>query len=178
LVLICPPAKFKDLPGYEEFIVPTIPSQNHTVPAGAMAEQIHNITRRHNTDDRDFNLYRAVDKACKQQLLEAYPMVFLEKLQHATLEFVQVMTLMMLTHLWATYECISPADTMVNQQAANFWKPPDPIQKLLTKIAAHVDFVVAGEAPISDIMIVEAAYMNLEISRGFADDCKIWHNQN
>ena len=64
---------------------------------------------------------------------------------------------------------------MANQQVMNtiFWKPPDPIQELFTTIMAQADFAVAGKAPISDIMIVQAAYMNLEMSGGFADDCKI-----
>ena len=66
---------------------------------------------------------------------------------------------------------------MANQQAMNtiFWKLPDPIQELFTKIMAHADFAFAGKAPISDIMIVQAAYMNLEMSGVFADDCIIWH---
>ena len=86
LLHTCPPAD-EDLPGYEEFIVLTNPSQKPTVPAGATAEQIRNITRTHDNDVRDFNLYRAVDTACKQPLLEACPTVFLEKFQHTSLGF-------------------------------------------------------------------------------------------
>ena len=39
---------------------------------------------------------------------------------------------------------------------------------------AHADFAVAGKAPISGITIVQAVYMNLEMSGVFADDCNIW----
>ena len=55
---------------------------------------------------------------------------------------------------------------MANQQAMNtiFWKLPDRIQNMFTKIMAHADFAVAGKAPISGITIVQAVYMNLEMS--------------
>ena len=105
LVLTCPPTEFEDLLGYKEFIVPTNPTQNLTVPAGAMAKQIRNFTRMHNNDVRYFNLYQAVDTACKQQLLEACPTVFLEKLQHASLSHDAYDDDTSMGYLWMHYSC-------------------------------------------------------------------------
>lgn len=180
LVLTYPPVDFAALPGHIAFITPNNPGQNPVVPAGSTVEQIRVIIRAHSNDLLDFNTYRSVDNALKQLLLAACPLVFLAKLQHPNLGFARISTLAMLTHLWDTYGRITPADIMANNQALMtvFWHPPVPIEELFTEISKLADYAVAGGAPISDIMIVQAAYNNIEATGLFTDDCKVWRNRD
>jgi hypothetical protein len=67
----------------------------------------------------------ATNTALKQQLLSPCPIVFLESLQHATLGFAHVTTLAMLTHLWAAYGIITPANIMADNHmlTSTWWHP-------------------------------------------------------
>ena len=180
LVLSCPPAVFAALPGYVAFITPNNPGQSPTIPAGSTAERIRVIMQLHANELQDFNQYHAVDKALKQLLLAACPQIFLNKLQHPTLGFARVSTLAMMTHLWTTYGQITPGDILSNNQEMTkiCWRPPKPIEELFARITEFADFATAGGAPISDLMIVQTAYMNLELSGLFTDDCKVWRGRD
>ena len=179
LVLTYSPANLQALPNHVPFIIPLNPGQNPTVPAGATAEQIRVITRAHTNDMQDWNTYHSNDNALKQQLRAACPHLFLKTLMHTDLGFALVSTLTMLSHLWDTYGSITHADIMANNTTltTNDWGPPMPMEGLFTKITRCVNYAAAGGAPIIAVMVVQAAYNNIEVTGLFTDDCKVWRNK-
>lgn len=61
----------------------------------------------------------------------------------------------------------------------SFWQPRTQTLGMFATIDDRVDFALAVDAPINEIMIVQATYDNVDRTSLFTTDFKLWrHRQN
>lgn len=146
------------------------------VPENSTAARIRVLKETFDDHTCNFTLYHATDKALKQQLLAACPEIFLTCIAHATLKFAQTIMRELLIHLWSTYRTLTPADVMAKNQELStaWWHPPTPIEDLFETILEAKAYLFAGQTAISDILLIQAIYLNIEHTGLFTDACKKW----
>ncbi len=170
LVLVCRPAVFATISP-----VAFIPSPNPGAPpatAGLTATARATALQEHKTQQDEFNLYTFVENALRQQLIKAVP----EALEDPTLGYSTSSALDIMTHLWENYGTIDADELQQNAFALNTpsWNPTTSIESLFAKIQHHADFATAGGVPISDILLAQAAYTNVESTGLYPTYCDGW----
>lgn len=178
LVLTCPPAQFTAMANHMPFITPTHPGENPliNVDEDADAAERRALVAVYNSNLYAFEIYTHADNALKQQLLSAVQEVFLATLRDRHFGFSELSTLQLLTSLWSKFGTVSHSDIERNHSSLNtpFWQPTEPIDTLFAFINDRVDFASTANAPISDVMVVQAAYKNIEATGVFSAYLMTW----
>ena len=92
-------------------------------------------------DNKTFEKYHNTDLALKKLLIAAVPHLYIKAIEHDVFGLATVTTLDLLTHLWAKYGKIRPADLDFNLQRINIpWHPPTPIEDLFAQLDAGLKF--------------------------------------
>ena len=182
LVLTCPPAQFTAMANHMPFITPTHPGENPLihVDEDADAAERRALVAIYNSNLFAFELYTHSDNALKQQLLSAVQEVFLATLRDRHFGFSELSTLQLLTSLWSKFGTVSHSDIERNHSSLNtpFWQPTEPIDTLFAFINDRVDFANTANAPISDVMIVQAAYKNVDATGVFSAYLMTWRSKS
>ena len=179
LVLTYRPHLFVDLPGHIPFVPPEHPGMHPILTPNATAHVTRTVTRAFDTTLKDFELYWTTETSLKQQLLTAIEPIYMQPLEHEHRGLAEVTTLQILTHLWNEHGKLENDDIQNNQRefVTPWWHPPTPIQELFAKIDRQVILARAGNAPISDVAIVQTAYNNVEATGLFELDLKLWRRR-
>jgi hypothetical protein len=145
----------------------------------ASAHVTRTVTRAFNTTLKDFDVYWATETALKQQLLAAIEPIYIQALEHEDRGLAEVTTLQILSHLWNAHGKLENDDIQNNQRefTTPWWHPPTPIQELFARIDRQVILARAGNAPISEVAIVQTAYNNVEATGLFDLDLKLWRRR-
>jgi hypothetical protein len=102
------------------------PGPNPAIPANATGAQIKANNRAHKENLQIWREYLATDKALIQQLLSVIQEMYYKTLRHGITGYATVTTRKILTHLYATYGNITPANLANND--ARLKAPFDPSQ--------------------------------------------------
>jgi hypothetical protein len=157
------------------FEVPINPGPNPAIPANATGAQIEANTRAHKENLQIWREYFATNKALKQQLLSAIQEMYYKALCHRITGYATVTTRQILTHLYATYGNITPADLANNDARLKApFNPSQPIKILFDQIKDAIALAAAAQAEYTQAQIVAYAY-NLVFQTGvFNDACRDW----
>lgn len=177
LALTVTPAVYSTLTD-TPFELPINPGPNPGIPANATGAQIEANTRAHKENLRIWREYIATDKALKQQLLAAIQEMYYKTLRHRITDYATISTKQILTHLYATYGNITPADLADNDARLKApFDPSQPIEILFDQIEDAVDLAAAAQAEYTQAQIVAYAY-NLIFQTGvFHDACRDWRRR-
>lgn len=160
------------------FVIPVNPGATAVIPDNSTAAQITSIRKAHDDANKAFHQYVNVDKALKQQLIEAVDDLYLKALRNKYVGFSNQTFLTMMAHLYTHYAKISPSDLTLNDAAMK--KPYDPnlpIENLFEQINDAVEYAAAGKTPYSNAQIETIAYQLVFNTGVFGLDCKEWRKQ-
>ena len=160
------------------FLPPANPPINPNHPVAATGPQIAEINRRHEQDQTVFQTYDATDKALRNQVIEAIPLVYIRALYNPVTGFGNVTTLALMTHLWTNYGKIQPSELNDNEaRMTMMWQPPTPIEVLFTQLEDGVAFALVGGEPISDTATMRMGYNNVNATGMFTEACREWRQK-
>jgi hypothetical protein len=180
LVLTMPPAAYAAMEGHIAFIIPPNPGAAAVIPDNATQAQIGALERTFTQQLRDFQSYRNTDHALKQVLIAAVPDIFIRAKRNLTFGYANVTTLDLLTHLHATYGEIMPEDIMAKQNAINipWWSPPTPVEDLFAKLEDASTYLASANAPVPEVVLVQAVYQNFLACGLFESYCHKWRDKS
>ena len=160
------------------FVTPVNPGTTAVIPLNSTAAQITSLRKEHDDATKVFHQYINVDKALKQQLIEAVDDLYLKALRNKYVGFSNQSFLTMIAHLYLHYAKISPSDLTLNDSAMK--KPYDPnlpIENLFEQINDAVEYAAAGKTPYSNAQIETIAYQLVFNTGVFGLDCKEWRKK-
>ena len=159
LGLVLPPATYATLTNVV-FNTPVNPGTTPNIEAGGTAVQIHEIVRQHKENLRVWREYNATDKALQQQLINTFDEPYIQGLRDRHTSYNNVSAMRILTHLYTTYDVITPID--IEDNCAKMRAPFDPTQPiglLFDQIETAVEFADAGNRPYNPDQVVSRAYL-------------------
>ena len=160
------------------FVIPINLGATSVIPLNSTAAQNSIITKAHDDATKAFHQYVNVDKALKQQLIEAVDDLYLKALRNKYVGFSNQTFLTMIAHLYLHYAKISPSDLTLNDTAMKkAYDPNLPIENLFEQINDAVEYAAAGKTPYSNAQIETIAYQLVFNTGVFALDCKEWRKK-
>ena len=160
------------------FVIPLNPGASPIIPANATGVQISSLQKAHKDETTAFHQYINVDKALKQQLIEAVDDIYLKALRNKYVGFSNQTFLTMMAHLYLHYAKISPSDLTLNNKAMKkAYDPNQPIENLFEQINDAVEYAAAGKNPYTDAQIESTAYQLVFNTGVFSLECKEWRKQ-
>ena len=90
LGIIMPPAIFFIMAGGAAWIAPNNPGVAPAIPAGATGPQMQRIITQFKNDQAVFRTYHNVDKALKQQIINAVPNMYIKALSNRILSLIHI----------------------------------------------------------------------------------------
>ena len=157
------------------FVPPINPGKSPIIPIDATAYQISPLMRQHATNIQIFKEYNGTDKAFKQQVIRAVNKMYIWTLAHLITEFENVTTKQILTHLYANYGRLIPADLQANDTRMrtqyNSNKP------IFVQVKDAVTLAAAGQAPYYNAQILGIACTLIFNTGLFTDTCRDWWQQ-
>ena len=157
------------------FVIPVNPGATPLIPPTSTAAQITSINKVHDDATKAFHQYVNVDKALKQQLIEAVDDLYLKALRNKYVGFSNQTFLTMIAHLYLHYAKISPTDLALNDKAMKTaYDPTLPIENLIEQINDAVEYAAAGKTPYTSSQIISTAYQLVFNTGVFGLDCKEW----
>lgn len=126
-------------------------------------------------DTKTFETYYNTDLALKKQLIAAVPNMYIKAIEHNIYGFALVTTLQILTHLWANYGKIRPADLDINiKKLQTPWFPPTPIEDLFAQMDASIKFADDNNDPLGDQFAIRIGYGIIQKTGLFETACYHW----
>jgi hypothetical protein len=160
------------------FIAPVNPGATAVIPAGSTAAQIAVRQRTHRDNLALFREYLATDKALKQQVIGAVNPMYIRTLRHRVTGFANATTLQLLSHLYATYGRLSPADLQANDaRLRTGYDPNQPIEALIDQVEDAVSLAAAANTPYTAGQIVSIAYTHVFATGMFPEACREWRRR-
>lgn len=133
------------------------------------------VYRAWNNANINFEKYHNTDLALKKQLIAAVPNMYIKGIEDDIYGFATVSTLDLLTHLWANYGKIRPADLDHNIQRLNTpWHPPTPVEDLFTQLDSAINFSQDNNDPLGNNYAVRADYNIIQKTGLFETPCYHW----
>jgi hypothetical protein len=176
-ILTCRPETWvlAQLPGAPAFIVPINPGNLPDTVNMTVAQRTVTLAE-HQQNQVEFQTFTFTTNALRQQLIKALPATYIATLKHPEYGYSRVSPLTILSHLWTEYGTISSDELRANNIALNnpTWDPATPIEDLYNRIKSHGDFARAGNTIIEDLLLAEAAYINVEATGLYATYCANW----
>ena len=162
------------------FLRPTHPGEDPNINGTGTEAHIRALSAAYNKNMQDFVTYEYTDKLLKQLIIAAVPIEFLTALEDPVYSFSRVTTLQLLTYLTTRYANMTPEAISRNYSAFSkpFWQPPMPIETLFSTIATRVQFAASAQAPIADILVMQAAYDNVAATGLFTTYLERWRSKS
>jgi hypothetical protein len=160
------------------FAIPDPPTLHPTIPNGATAAQITELTSQHIENIRVFNEYLHVQTALKKQIIDSIDPLFLNAAQDHNdhnVRFAHETVRDLLDHLIQEY-----VDTTGQGLDNNFrrmrepWNPDSPFETLVVQInkgMEYADLACCSFSPTQILWMAERLIFNTGI---FHDDIKVW----
>jgi hypothetical protein len=137
------------------FTPPTNPPAVPVHAADARAAQIAEDGIFHVHQWHEFNHYHKVEKTLRNQLIATMPAIYITALRGPVITFGNTTTLELLAHLHDTYGGTTEAELDRNTDTVKAqWQPPTAIEVVFLQIEDGVDFVLAGDNPKSEPVIL------------------------
>ena len=180
LILLHTPEEYILLEGAETFELPEDPGAQPVFPNNANAAVVAQTTAVHKAEHAERKLYRAVEKAICQQIIEATPPMHLEALKERKFGLSRITSRQMHAHLWSTYGEITPALLAANltEMQAPWHPEQSPISTLYPRLNKAQDFADTGGEPIADNQWVRTGTEILSKTGLFSLDIRDWQAKN
>jgi hypothetical protein len=137
------------------------------------APQITKANCLHLEQKQIFQTYHAVDKALRNQILEAVPDVYVCSLRSLVTGYGNITSLQLLEHLLTKYGAITQAELYANEACMTLpWNPPIPI--LFKQLEDGIDFARAGKEIIALNQVLRLGYNNVHKTGLFTVTCHEW----
>jgi hypothetical protein len=160
------------------FVIPLNPGPSAIIPAVATGHVIASLQKAHKDATTAFHQFLNVDKALKQQLIEAVDDIYLKALRNKYVGFSNQTFLTMMAHLYLHYAKISPSDLTLNDKAMKkAYDPNQPIENLFEQINDAVEYAAAAKNPYTNAQIESTAYQLLFNTGVFSLECKEWRKK-
>ena len=105
--------------------------------------------------------------------------MYIKAIEHNIYGFATVSTLDLLTHLWATYGQIRPADLDHNiARKQSPWHPPTPIEDLFAQLDAGLKFSADNNDPLGEQYAVRSGYNIIQKTGLFETPCYHWRQRD
>ena len=153
-----------------------MPVQPNTT--GLTGPQMSALNRAYDSNVKKFREYCAVEGALKKQLLTAVDDIYLEEIKERYIAFGNKTLPDLLTHLYATYAKITPADLAVNRKKMSTqWDPNLPIEYVFHQIQDAMDYADHAQTPFSTEQIANEAYKLVFNTGLFESKCRKWRKR-
>jgi len=157
---------------------PAAPPIHPVIPAGSSAAQIGELVRRNVEAQREFNECNNVEKALKAQLEQAIEAPYLVGICNHTTGFANVTLRAMLAHLFTNYGTVSAVQLQANEAAMSKELDPNtPIELLFVQIEEAEEFAEDGNAPYTNIQVINKAYNLIFRTSPFKRACRRWNER-
>jgi hypothetical protein len=146
-----------------------------TIVAGMTASQIDETTWLHTVVTCVYCTYHNVDQTFKKMIIIAFEDPYLNALSDEIVCYSNCTSLQLLSHLLMYYAMIAPTELTQNYERLNKpYDPKQPVENLFQQIEDARSFLVAGEQPYRDAMIVNVAFTLVFNTGLFPDACRAW----
>ena len=130
-----------------------------TIPNGSTGPQIISIYVQHDMNKKLYREYDITDKALKYLLITAVDKTYICFLRDKYIGYANIITLQMLTHLYAAYAKITKGDYEENDKRMRADDDvKQPMEVLIEQIDDAVDVAAAADYPYSAEQVVTSAY--------------------
>jgi hypothetical protein len=154
---------------------PTNPGPIAALPPFAAPSQLRAIIAAHAERQRLWQEYNTVDRALKQQLIQAIEQKYISGQRNQLTRFAGFRTRTLIEHLQRNYGTLQPSELAANDAA--FKKPYNadkPIETLYAQIEEAAAIADAGLQPYSHPQILNNAFLLVRNSGVFRDACQEW----
>ena len=137
----------------------TDPSRTPNIPAWKNPSEDKALLCKHAKQRQQYDEYRNVDAALRNQLLKALGYTYLSPLKNAFMGYSRATTLQLLSQLYAHYVRISATDLSNNdKKLGEAYNTDDPLESLYTRLNECVDYTTAAGDLITEGQFVRIAY--------------------
>lgn len=164
--------------GNVPFVPPANPGAAPVHPPNPTAPQIAEVNRQWKEDRTTYRTYHDVDKALRNQVIEAVDPSYIRSLYNTTTGYGNLTCRQLLEHLWLQYGTIMQDELDANTTSMmQPWSPPTPIETLFTQLDEGAIFAIAGGEPIAPATIVRIGYNIMEANGLFDTACHKWRTE-
>ena len=179
LALTVTAAVYDDLSaGNVPFVPPVNPGPAPIHPPNATGAQIAETNRQWKEDRSTYRTYHEVDKALRNQVIEAVHPSYIRSLYNVQTGYGNLTCRQLLEHLWLQYGTIMQDELDANTKSMmQPWSPPTPIETLFTQLDECAIFATAGGEAIAPATIVRIGYNIMEANGLFDTACHKWRTE-
>jgi hypothetical protein len=160
------------------FTIVVYPSAQPAITAGASAAAIDKTVRIDNEHIRKWRKYNNIHAALKKLLLNAMDPIYVQAIRDRQVSFNRCTPLEILAHLFTHYWQLTAPKMQANTNSMNQpWDPNTPFEMLIDQIE-ECSKMDAGNQPMSNQQIVNAAFTLIFNTGIFFDDCKAWNQKD
>lgn len=164
--------------GNVPFIAPVNPGAAPVHGNGATGAQIAETNRQWKEDRTIFRLYHEVDKALRNQVIDAVHPHYIRALHDNLLGYGSLTCLQLLDHLWTNYGTITQDELDQNVvRMTQAWSPPTPIETLFTQLDDGIIFATAGGEVPAEKAVLRMGYNVIEANGLFDLPCTKWRTE-
>lgn len=177
LGLVISPASYAHISAVP-FTRPAFPGTTAVIPGGATQHMTRTIRLQFDEDLRVYHEVQNVDKALKQQIVQALEPRFLDAVRDRTSDTITLPVYQVMEHLFNTYGEITPETFQEKEQAikATVFDPnTDSIDTLYKEIDDLVDLSGHAGVPMTTAQSVTIAYVILWRCAVLKDYLKTWN---
>jgi hypothetical protein len=173
LALTIPAARYLTIVGIA-FTAPLHPGPAPIHIAGATGHQITETNRQYAAELKEFRVFTSVEANLKKEIIQAVPDTYINELNDDILGYANTTTLSLLAHLDTTYGTVTADNLNTNlDDLQRAWTSAQPLEDLWKQIR-QCRLFANDHDPISELMAVRSALLNLETAGVFSDAVKDW----
>ena len=129
-----------------------------TIPNVSTGPQNSSIRVQHDMDTKLYREYNSTEKALKSLLIAAAEETYIRSLCDKYIGYTNIITLQMLTHLYAAYTKITEGDLEENDKRMRAdYDVNQPMEFIIEQIDDAVDMAAASDNPYSTEQVVTTA---------------------
>lgn len=157
------------------WVPPLNPGVAPVIPDGSSGPAVIRITAQHRNEQALFRTYNNVDKALKQQIQNAVPLMYIKSLADRVLRFTNVTARQLLQHLVRTYGKLSTIQLAHNdQEFKQAYDTNEPIENLFEQIEDTSDLADEAGIPYSAAQIIANTITILTKTGCYSEAIRIW----
>ena len=175
LGMVVTPTVYASIPNTVPYTIPAFPGPQQVYPATSTQQQRAEINNTYKRDLHNFTECTNLQQALRKQLINALDPMYLEPLRDRNTGFAHIPLRDMLTHLFTNYGQITRKDLQDNMKTLS--EPYDvntPMETLFNTYKDCQDYAEAGEHPLNEQQIIDAAYTAIYDTGYYFDDCDDW----
>ena len=158
------------------FVIPAFPAPL-AIPLNATQHMTFTLQQQHRDAVRIFRECQSVQKALRQQLVQAVPKIYLDSLRDQITNSISRPIRGILQHLFDTYGNVTPQRIAEETEklTSSIFDPIEPVDTLFMQIETLSVLADAGHSPFTPQQIVNFAYNAILKTRKFSSDIIKWN---